>query len=325
MKTWLPPDQVATRKFPIVGERAPATQTDGWQIEVLGAVERPRSIELAAFIEGAQAELSMDVHCVTRWSHRGAQFTGRPLAQLLDGFGIAPEAAFVRFVAHSDRDHDTSLPLDYALAHCWVVHAMNGAPLTTAHGGPIRVVTPGRYFYKSLKWLRTIELLERDRLGFWEREDGYHNRADPWGNQRYLSGSLTAEQLERFKAATRFGRWRKRTIGGANLAGWAPTNRALGALSLKGCNLRGAQLGGVDLRGCNLSLSDLRGADLREADLSGGDLEGADLRGADLRGADLTCCALTATQLVGAQLEGARFTDAWGLLEADAAYLRGVQ
>lgn len=326
-----------TTGWPIVGERAPGVTVPAhWPITVDGLVEAPQTVDLA-WVRAWRETLRMDVHCVTRWSHRAMHFEGLPLARLLDAAHPKPSAKFVRLGAWSTRDHDTTLPLDYARAHCWIVHRANGEDLSTPHGGPVRVVTRGKYFYKSLKWLRQISLIESDPLGYWERTDGYHNHADPWpGDERYITGNLTGEDLARFKTARRYRRWHGKTIRRAPLQGWAPITQELGPLALKGCDLRGAQLSGCNLAGANLSLSDLCGADLSGACLRGADLEGARLVGADLRGTDLRDTALTATaffgdaaetQLDDARIDGARFDGAHGMLDTLRAWLatHGVQ
>lgn len=331
---WLPPDQQATRKFPVVGERAPTAEAldlERWRLTIDGCVSQPRALTWPDYMASSHDTLTMDIHCVTRWSRRRTTFTGVPLARLLDGVGVSPEASSVRFVAYSTRGHDTSLPLAVALADTWVVHAADGAPLSVEHGGPLRAVTVGRYFYKSLKWLRRIELRADHPLGYWERTDGYHDGADPWpGDQRYIDGSLKPAELAALRAGRGFARWRRQTVRSADLRGWDPAERVIGAIKLKNCDLRGARLRGVDLRGANLTLSDLRGADLRGAQMQGADLEGCRLAGADLRGADLSGVALTAASLfegppdaptAEARIGGARLEGVSGLLEAQRRWL----
>lgn len=326
---WLPPDQQATAKFPVVGERAPTAEAldpARWRLVIDGAVERPLTLRWADYRALPHRDLEMDIHCVTRWSRRRTVFTGLPLREVLGDRGVRSDAVSVRFVAWSARDHDTSLPIDVALADTWLVHAADGAPLEPAHGGPLRTVTVGRYFYKSLKWLRRVELCTEHRPGYWERTDGYHDGADPWpGDQRYVAGSLKPAELAALRVGRAVARWRRQTVRSADLRGWDPAERGLGAIKLKNCDLRDARLRGVDLRGANLTLSDLRGADLRGADLRGSDLEGARLAGADLRGADLSGAALTATTLFEggrvALIEGAAFEGVTGLLEAQRAWL----
>lgn len=323
--TWLPPDQTPTRKWPIVGERAPAAEAprpEDWTLTVAGLVEIPRTYTIAELVRRGGRTLVTDVHCVTRWSHQGMAFAGLPLADLLAEVRPAQGASYVRFVSWSARAHDTGLPLEVAARDTWVVHA----PLTVEHGHPLRTVTVGRYFYKSLKWLRAIELLDAPVLGYWEREDGYHENADPRpGTERYVSGSITPEQLARFRAATDFGPYLGRTLRGLDLRGWRPSTSDLRGLRLKDCDFTGARLENTDLRGANLTMGHLRGADLRNADLREADLEGAWLAGADLRGADLRGSFLTGTTFfegdVFARVEGARLGGASGLLEIMAAWL----
>ncbi len=213
------------------------------------------------------------------------------------------------------------------MAHCWVVHQFEGEPLSEEHGGPVRVVTPGKYFYKSIKWLKAIDLLDEDRLGWWETESDYHNNADPTsGAQRFTTGSLRPGQLERFLSAGSYDKYRGRVLLGLDLREWTPTDGDLSRLYLKNCNLEGVDLSRKNLTGSNLSLSSLVGASLADSDLSGSDLEGADFGDADLSGADLSGCALSAARFDGARVEGSTFDGSWGLVESQEAYLveRGV-
>jgi len=333
----LPPGQALTRKFPVVGEHAPGAgglDLAAWRLEVGGLVERPLRLSWPEYLALPHRERTADLHCVTGWTRLDTRLGGLPLALLLERAGPTPAARFVRFEASSARAHDTSLPLALALADTWLVDAVDGQPLAVEHGFPLRTVTPSRYFYKSLKWLRRIELLADDRLGYWERESAYHNAGDPWpGNQRFTTGSLDPAELARFRAARDFAPWRapRRVLLGVDLAGWRPATGALAGLRLKNCDLRDARLAGCDLAGANLSLSDLRGAELAGARLAGADLEGARLAGADLTGADLSGCALSATSFfesardggeLGARVEGLRLAGASGLLEDQEAWLR---
>ena len=216
--------------------------------------------------------------------------------------------------------------METATESSWLVHSVDGEPLDNEHGGPVRVVTQGKYFYKSLKWIRTMELLSEDRLGWWETNSSYHNNADPWaGDQRFTTGSLRPAQLKRFLSAPNYDKYRGRVLLGLDLRGWEPASRDLRRLYLKSCDLDGVDLEGADMRGSNLSLSNLSGANLREANLSGSDLEGADFTRADLTGADLTDTALSATRFEGAALVGARFAGSRGLVESEQAYIESQQ
>lgn len=318
--TILPPGQIETTRFPVVGERAPSPEIDGWRLVIDGLVTEPVVLDLDAYLALEHRSLTFDIHCVTSWTRFGSTFTGIPLADLVDPL---PEARFLSFTAYSSRGHHTSLPLDYALSNSWVVHEFEGEPLATEHGGPVRVVTPGKYFYKSIKWLARVEALAEDRLGWWETNSSYHNNADPFaGDERFTTGSLRPDQVERFKHADTLDKYRGRVLIGLDLRDWSPTTRDLRRLYLKSCDLSGVDLSERDLRACNLSLSDLREANLAGSDLSGSDLEGADFSGADLSGADLSGTLLSATRFDGASLDGASFEGASGLLEGQVAHLR---
>lgn len=331
----LPPGQILTRKFPVVGEREPLAKAQDltkWRLRVHGLVQRPFTWTWTDFKILADEEMEADIHCVTGWSRYDCKFTGVPLKTILEYVGIMDEARFVRFEAYSARRHDTSLPLDVALEETWLVHEVDGKPLEHEHGFPLRVVTPSRYFYKSLKWLHRIELIAEDRLGYWERESSYHNLADPWaGDQRFTTGSLRPERVLQFKEATSFDRWRtgRKIMIGLDLEGWKPLNKDLSGLQMKNCNLRGADFSGCDLRGANLSVSDLSGADLEGADCEGADLEGANFAGANLKNANFKDCLLVAARFVeadgsnGADIEGLRLEGCSGLFGSQEDYLNG--
>lgn len=330
----LPPGQVLTARFPVVGETAPAP---GWteaacRVAIGGLVARPLDLRLADLKRLPIRQRRADLHCVTGWSRRALTLHGWPLAAVLaEAGGADPAAAYVRFVAHSDRGHDTSLPLAVALADTWLVTAIDGEPLSPEHGGPLRTVTPGRYLYKSLKWLARIELLAEDRPGYWERESAYHNGADFRLGQRFDESRIaTPEAVAAFRAATDFSAWRGRVLLKARLGGWEPATRDLSGLSIKYGSLRAARLAGVSLRGANLSLTNCEGADFRDADFTGADLEGASFAGADLRGARMIGCALSATrfyrdfadgQRLSARVDGLVLERPQGLLEDQLAFL----
>jgi len=329
--TALPPGQTRTRRFPVVGERAAAADLhlDDWRLVIDGLVTAPVSLSLPEVLALPQQTRAVDIHCVTGWSRPGTRLTGTPLARLLEPLGVSSEAQFVSFQAYSDRSHDTSLPLSVALADTWLVHTIDDAPLTPAHGFPLRTVTPSRYFYKSLKWLHRITLLAEDRLGYWERESSYHNNADPSpGDQRYTTGALKPARIRSFIEASDYARWRtpRRLILSADLRLWQPTTRDIGAVCLKDCDLRGVDLTGADLIGANLTRCDLRGARLVGAQLVGADLEGVDFSGADLTDADLSGALLSAARFfvtggAAATVTGLRLVGADGLLEDQEQFL----
>ncbi len=316
----LPPGQIETKRFPVVGERAPSPDIENWSLVVEGLVSERLDLDLAGYLALDHRSFTFDIHCVTSWTRLGSTFKGVPLSDLVKPL---PEARFLSFGSYSTRGHHTSLPVEYALENCWVVHDFEGEPLPEVHGGPVRVVTPGKYFYKSVKWLKSVEALAEDRLGWWEVDSSYHNNADPFvGEERFTTGSMRPQQVERFKEASSFDKYRGRVMIGLDLRDWSPRSGDLRRIYLKNCDLRGADLSGRDLRESNLSLSDLRGADLRDADLAGSDLEGANFTGADLTDADLSGTALSATRFDRATVDGLGLEGAWGLLESQASYLR---
>jgi DMSO/TMAO reductase YedYZ molybdopterin-dependent catalytic subunit len=311
----LPPHQqlAATGKWPVVGERVPRQSAEPWRVSVAGLVGRPQAWTLAELRALPIIERAVDVHCVTRWSKPGARFGGVLLTQLLDACQPLPGARFISFVARSDRNHSTSLPLAEALElETLVAMTYDGKPLEEIHGGPVRTVVPGRYFYKSLKWLETIELLAEDRLGYWEATAGYHNTADPWREQRFLAPTLDRAAVRDLLA--------RRDFSGCDLRGIDARGRDLRGLNARAALLRDAHFERANLEeacfdGANLSLAHLEGARLRGATFrSQADLEGVNFRGADLRGVDFT----------GASLFGATFcpepgdAENWGPALLDA-------
>jgi DMSO/TMAO reductase YedYZ molybdopterin-dependent catalytic subunit len=303
----LPPGQqlVAAGKWPLVGEQSPRRDDAPWRVHVDGAVSHALTLSLTDLQALPQVEQVVDIHCVTRWSKLGVRFSGVPLAALLERAGPAANARFVAFVARSDRDHSTSLELDDALAlNALIALAADGRPLEESHGGPVRVVVPHRYFYKSLKWLERIELLGEDRLGFWESTAGYHNTADPTSEQRYIAAGISKSDARALLASRDISARQLLNLDarGHDLAGLAARGALLRNADFRGCNLRGA-----NFVGANLTNAHLEGADLREARFDGADLEGANLAGADLRGANFS----------GARLLAATFRAAVGHRQGD--------
>jgi DMSO/TMAO reductase YedYZ molybdopterin-dependent catalytic subunit len=293
----LPPNQqlAAPGKWPAVGERSPRRSDDPWRVSVGGLVAAPMTWTLDEIMAMPRVEQVIDIHCVTRWSKLGAHFNGVPLSRFLDQCKPLQEARFISFSARSEQNHSTSLALDEALRlDALVALEYEGEPLEAIHGGPIRMVVQGKYFYKSLKWLERIELLSEDRLGFWEREAGYHNEGDPWREQRYIAPNLDKRTLSEALA--------KRDFTGKNFLSLDARGLDLARLNARGALLRAANFQRVNLvRACfdeaNLSNAFLEGSDLRHATFLNADVEGANFRGADLRGADFT----------GASIFGATF------------------
>jgi hypothetical protein len=280
-----------------MGERGPRADDSPWQVSLGGAVRRPCAFSLDELRGSPQIDMTVDVHCVTRWSRPQVRFRGIPLAALVERAGPMPEARFVSFVARSDRRHSTSLVLADALAlGALVTLEMEGEPLRAERGGPVRMVVPGRYFYKSLKWLERVELLVLDRLGYWESTAGYHNTADPWRQQRYMAEGISPAEARRILDT--------RDIRGKHLLSLRAGERSLPGLAAQDALLRDA-----DFRGCNLDHANFDRANLTNAHFQGASLRGASLRGADLEGADFSGADLRGACLAGASLLGASFFD----------------
>ncbi len=154
-----------------------------WDFRIFGSVESEIALSYDELQALPQTEITTDIHCVTRWSRFDASFRGvhwRELAKLVTPM---PEAHFV--VAHAEQGFTSNVPLE-ALEdeQALIAWEADGEPLTPDHGWPLRLVVPSRYFWKSAKWLRGLEIRPNDRPGFWERY-GYHNDADYWKEQRY--------------------------------------------------------------------------------------------------------------------------------------------
>jgi DMSO/TMAO reductase YedYZ molybdopterin-dependent catalytic subunit len=180
----LPPGQHLVRDWPVLDLGVqPKIALDQWELRVFGAVEEQTTWDWAGFQALPQRREVTDIHCVTTWSRYDNQWEGVATRDVLALVGPKPEARFV--VLHSYDGYTTNLPLeDFAAEDAIIAHHWNAQPLPVEHGGPVRLVVPHLYFWKSAKWLHRIELLAEDRPSYWE-ERGYHDRGDPWTEQRY--------------------------------------------------------------------------------------------------------------------------------------------
>jgi len=180
----LPPGQYLTEKWPVLhAGTVPETDLATWDFKVFGEVEEPLTLSWDELRALPATEITIDIHCVTRWSRFDTSFKGvhwRDLAALVKP---KPDARFV--LAHAEQGFTANVPLAAIEdGHALIAYEADGEPLTPDHGWPVRLVIPSRYFWKSAKWLRGIELRANDQPGFWERY-GYHNDADYWKEQRY--------------------------------------------------------------------------------------------------------------------------------------------
>jgi DMSO/TMAO reductase YedYZ molybdopterin-dependent catalytic subunit len=167
----------------LTAEPTPRVTPETWTLTVDGLVERPTTWNWDEAHALPGSEYRGAIHCVTTWSKFDISFTGVSVDVLLAAAGPLPEARFV--LAHSSTGYTTNLPLsDVTDGKAWVVWEVDGQPLARNHGGPARLLVPHLYFWKSAKWVSRLELMAEDRPGFWER-NGYHDRGDPWREQRY--------------------------------------------------------------------------------------------------------------------------------------------
>ena len=180
----LPPGQYLTEKWPVLhAGSVPDTDLATWDLRVFGEVENPITLGWDELNALPKAENVQDIHCVTRWSRFDAQFGGVHWREVAKLVRPTPSARFV--VAHAEQGFTANVPVEFLEDdNALLATEADGEPLTPEHGWPLRLVIPGKYFWKSAKWLRAIELRATDEPGFWERY-GYHNDADPFEEQRY--------------------------------------------------------------------------------------------------------------------------------------------
>jgi DMSO/TMAO reductase YedYZ molybdopterin-dependent catalytic subunit len=180
----LPPGQHRVNDWPVLdlGEQ-PNVNLAHWRLDIVGAVAQPVSWDWAAFMAQPQSQRLTDIHCVTTWSRYDNAWDGLLTRDLLATVMPADDARFV--LLQSYDGYTTNLPLeDFAAPDALLAHSWQGKPLPREHGGPLRLVVPHLYFWKSAKWIKQIEFATRDEAGFWE-ERGYHMRGDPWTEERY--------------------------------------------------------------------------------------------------------------------------------------------
>jgi DMSO/TMAO reductase YedYZ molybdopterin-dependent catalytic subunit len=180
----IPPGQHLERGFPVLSYGpTPKVSTATWDLTIDGAVSGAKTWNWDDFMALPQETFTVDIHCVTTWTKLDTGWTGVSVDTLLES--VETEVEYL--TAWCDGGYTTNLPLaDVTGGKAWVVHTFDGKPLEPAHGGPVRLLVPHLYFWKSAKWLRGLRLTAKDEPGFWE-QNGYHMYGDPWREQRYWS------------------------------------------------------------------------------------------------------------------------------------------
>ena len=178
----IPPGQYETRDFPVLSAGpTPRLDLDAWRFEIVTEAAERHGWSWSELTALPHADVTVDLHCVTRWSKLGTAWTGVSLDTLFEDVETSADFAMV----HSYGGYTTNLPVaDLLDGQAWVAFRYDGDELDPEHGGPARLLVPHLYLWKSAKWVRGITLMHDDEPGFWESV-GYHNYGDPWREQRY--------------------------------------------------------------------------------------------------------------------------------------------
>ncbi len=187
MEERVPPGQYVTEKFPVLHYGSVPTYSDlqnTWDLRVWGEIEEPKKFSFAEFRALPTKTVMTDIHCVTRWSKLDTAWQGVAFRTFLEHLPpLKPEAKHV--LAHCEQGFTANIPLEVLMDEdVLLAYQFEGKELDPEHGFPLRLLVPKKYFWKSAKWLRGLEFLSQDKLGFWERY-GYNNHADPWKEERY--------------------------------------------------------------------------------------------------------------------------------------------
>lgn len=184
IKHRVPPGQTVTDRFPILHEGdVPQYDMSSWSIRVFGEVEEEKTFTFDDLMNMPQTDVLCDIHCVTRWSKLDTNWRGIKFTDFMKHFNIKPEGKYV--MVHGDTDYTTNIPLEDLLKdNILLAHTYEGEKLTEKHGGPMRLVVPHLYFWKSAKWITGFEFMTEDKPGFWE-QNGFHMYAEPFAEQRF--------------------------------------------------------------------------------------------------------------------------------------------
>ncbi len=178
----VPPGQYVEPGFPVLSAGpTPRTPLERWDFSVEGAVDQPRRWTWSKFRALPRELITRDIHCVTKWTKLDTHWQGVAVDTLFADLEL--RGGYV--LAFCDGGYTTNLPIEDVMGgKAWLVDTYEGQPLTPEHGGPVRLLVPHLYFWKSAKWVRGLRVLDKDEPGFWESL-GYHNHGDPWKEQRY--------------------------------------------------------------------------------------------------------------------------------------------
>ncbi|SFA87481.1 MULTISPECIES: sulfite oxidase-like oxidoreductase [unclassified Bacillus (in: firmicutes)] len=191
----LPPGQVLTERFPILHEGdVPSYEMNQWNLRIFGAVSENITLTYDDILKMPQSTVTCDIHCVTRWSRFDNTFTGVKFVDFLKEIGVTPKSEFV--MIHADHNYTANVKLsDLNRDDVLLAHSFEGKPLTDKHGWPLRLVVPHLYFWKSVKWLRGFEFVNKNHPGFWE-QNGFHLNADPFLEERFSGEELPIPEDE---------------------------------------------------------------------------------------------------------------------------------
>ena len=180
----IPPGQVLVGDFPVLHAGSVVrVDRESWRLDIFGSVDPGLTLDWDGLLSLPATEQIRDIHCVTGWTKLDTRWKGVRVAALLEDVGVLPQARHA--VVHATGGWTTNLPLEELLRDdVLVAYEYDGRPISVEHGGPVRLLVPRLYFWKSAKWLQGIEFTPDERLGYWETR-GYHALGDPWLEQRY--------------------------------------------------------------------------------------------------------------------------------------------
>lgn len=182
----IPPGQYKTDDFPVLSAGpTPRSAIERWDFSIYGEIAEDLRWTWDAFRKLPRETITVDIHCVTKWTKLDTVWAGVSIDTLLQEVNLDEQSQIAYAIAFCDGGYTTNLPIaDLRDGKAWIAYEYDGKPLTSEHGGPARLLVPHLYFWKSAKWVRGLKLVSENRAGFWESA-GYHNYGDPWKEQRY--------------------------------------------------------------------------------------------------------------------------------------------